>query len=215
MMKTIKTTKPTTRPDIWLIVDLEATCWEDGIMPNGERQSVDNMEIIEIGCAVARESGEILDSRSIFVRPTENPILTPFCTSLTAITQEMVNGSFSLDLVMSSMNKYVLEYDLKGWCSWGDYDRRMFEAQTQRLGCYLDLLSFPHVNIKKLWVASTGHSKKRSGLMNALERHGLEFDGHYHRGVDDARNMARLLPFMNWDLKDQFITLGQPRKSEW
>ena len=198
----------------WLIIDLEATCWEDGIMPNGERQSVDTMEIIEIGCAVAKEDGELLHSLSIPVRPTENPILTPFCSSLTSITQEMVNRALTLDLVMSDMNEYVLEYDLAGWCSWGDYDRRMFEAQTQRLGCDLNLLTFPHVNIKKLWAASTGHSKKRSGLMNALERHGLEFEGHYHRGIDDACNMARLLPFMNWNLKDQFTTAGQPRSTE-
>ena len=126
----------------------------------------------------------------------------------------MVNHALTLDLVMDDLHQFVAEYDLAGWCSWGDYDRRMFEAQTQRLGCYLDLLSFPHVNIKKLWVASTGHSKKRSGLMNALARHGLEFEGHYHRGIDDACNMARLLPFMNWDLQDQFTTPGQPRKPE-
>lgn len=61
--------------NIWMIIDLEATCWEDGIMPNGERQSVDTMEIIEIGCAVAKENGELLHSHSITVRPTENPLL--------------------------------------------------------------------------------------------------------------------------------------------
>ena len=44
----------------WLIVDLEVTCWEDGIIPNGESQSVDTMEIIEIGCAVAKENGGFL-----------------------------------------------------------------------------------------------------------------------------------------------------------
>ena len=167
------------------------------------------MEIIEIGCAVAKEDGELLHSHSIQVRPTENPILTPFCTSLTSITQDMVDRALTLDLVMSDMNTYVFEYDLAGWCSWGDYDRRMFEIQTQRLGCDLDLLSLPHVNIKKLWTASTGHSKKRNGLMNALARHDLTFEGHYHRGIDDARNMARLLPFMNWGLKDQFTTPGR------
>jgi inhibitor of KinA sporulation pathway (predicted exonuclease) len=36
-----------------LIIDLEATCWEYRQTPNGEAQSNDNMEIIEIGCALA------------------------------------------------------------------------------------------------------------------------------------------------------------------
>ena len=32
-----------------LVVDLEATCWESRRAPNGEPQSVTNMEIIEFG----------------------------------------------------------------------------------------------------------------------------------------------------------------------
>ena len=52
----------------WLIVDLEATCWEDGLMPNGEHQSVGTMEIIEIGCAVAKENGGFLHKSKKFLR---------------------------------------------------------------------------------------------------------------------------------------------------
>jgi len=36
-----------------LIVDLESTCWETSRLPNGEHQNVENMEIIELGCALA------------------------------------------------------------------------------------------------------------------------------------------------------------------
>jgi len=45
-----------------LIVDLEATCWEISLLPSGERQSTENMEIIEFGCALATRAGELLDS---------------------------------------------------------------------------------------------------------------------------------------------------------
>src|SRR5690554_7139643 len=65
-----------------LIVDLEATCWESSRLPNGERQSIGNMEIIEFGCALATRTGELLDSRSFLVRPVRNPDLSAFCRSL-------------------------------------------------------------------------------------------------------------------------------------
>ncbi|KXO06381.1 hypothetical protein [Marinobacter excellens] len=35
-----------------LIVDLEATCWVSRFNPEGEPQSVHNIEIIEFGCGV-------------------------------------------------------------------------------------------------------------------------------------------------------------------
>jgi len=52
-----------------LIIDLEATCWEHRQAPNGEAQSNDHMEIIEIGCALATQQRELLDTRSFLVRP--------------------------------------------------------------------------------------------------------------------------------------------------
>ena len=56
-----------------LVVDLEATCWERRTAPSGERQGAHNMEIIEFGCALATRDGELLDSQSFLVRPTQNP----------------------------------------------------------------------------------------------------------------------------------------------
>ena len=76
-----------------LIVDLEATCWEMQRAPNGDSQSIHNMEIIEVGCALATRKGNLLDAHSFLVRPTRNPVLSDFCTELTGITQSMVDLS--------------------------------------------------------------------------------------------------------------------------
>jgi inhibitor of KinA sporulation pathway (predicted exonuclease) len=43
-------------------------------------------------------------------------------------------------------------------------------------------------------------------MAHALEFHGLALEGHHHRGVDDARNMVRLLPFMDWTLEAELLT---------
>jgi len=39
-------------------------------------------------------------------------------------------------------------------------------------------------------------AKRRSGLQAALAFHDLAFEGQHHRGIDDARNIARLLPWI-------------------
>ena len=56
-------------------------------------------------------------------------------------------------------------------------------------------LNGPHVNLKKAWRATT--RQRRTGLQSALAFHNLEFEGVHHRGIDDARNIARLLPFID------------------
>ena len=73
-----------------LVVDLEATCWES-TTPEGDPQSIHNMEIIEIGCALTNRQGAVLDKRAFIVRPERWPVLSAFCTELTHITQRMVD----------------------------------------------------------------------------------------------------------------------------
>lgn len=38
--------------------------------------------------------------------------------------------------------------------------------------------------------------KKKLGMARALEIAGLPLDGTHHRGIDDARNMAKLMPYI-------------------
>lgn len=51
------------------------------------------MEIIEFGSALATRTGNFLDSHSFLVQPTKNPQLCKFCTSLTGISQSMVDAA--------------------------------------------------------------------------------------------------------------------------
>ncbi|WP_228703949.1 hypothetical protein [Marinobacter nauticus] len=46
-----------------LTVDLEATCWGTRHTPDDAAQSLHNIEIIEIGCALANRKGDLLDSQ--------------------------------------------------------------------------------------------------------------------------------------------------------
>jgi inhibitor of KinA sporulation pathway (predicted exonuclease) len=91
------------------------------------------------------------------------------------------------------------------WCSWGNYDRLHLLAQSQLDDARPLPLNYPHLNLKRLWRRTTG-LKKKTGLSSALAFHDLTFEGNHHRGVDDARNIVRLLPFMDWSLESELLT---------
>ena len=45
----------------------------------------------------------------------------------------------------------------------------------------------------KTTVARALGRRKRFGLAEAVRRLGMEFEGSHHRGIDDARNIARVV----------------------
>jgi len=51
-----------------------------------------------------------------------------------------------------------------------------------------------HLNIKKEFAKV--QNIKSCGLDSALHCMNLELIGTHHRGIDDARNMSRLMPFI-------------------
>lgn len=78
----------------YIIVDLEATCWEGGTTP--ERQ-----EIIEIGAVrVCEQHFQPEDTFERFVRPMLEPELSGFCTWLAGIRQDDVAGAATLPEVL-------------------------------------------------------------------------------------------------------------------
>jgi len=119
----------------YLVIDLEATCDDQGSMPREET------EIIEIGAV-------LVDAAT----------LAP----------------------------------LGEWQSFV-HDRNQFRQDGARHGVGAPL-GKDHLNLKAELSRVNGLAEKL-GLGQALRRAGLRFQGTAHRGVDDARNIARLLPF--------------------
>jgi inhibitor of KinA sporulation pathway (predicted exonuclease) len=179
-----------------LVVDLEATCWDGHVEGTDRRQSVEDMEVIEFGCVVCNEAGEVVDSRSYFVRPQLHPILSDFCIKLTSIHQSDVENAPFYPEVIKMLNDWLIQYPLSGWASWGNYDKNQLGSELNRHGIAPSFLRLPHVNLKKSWNKGKKHLRN-AGPKVALEYHDLEFIGNYHRAIDDALNIARLLPFIN------------------
>jgi len=168
-----------------IIVDLEATCCDaDSIPPHA-------MEIIEIGAvAVRAEDGAPLAEFQSFVRPVRHLRLTPFCTQLTSIQQADVDGAQTFPEVVARLRAWLTPFSPYSWCSWGDYDRKQFvqDCAFHRVGFPF---AGPHRNLKTEFVAARGRPKKL-GVTEALHALGLTFEGTAHRGIDDARNIARI-----------------------
>jgi inhibitor of KinA sporulation pathway (predicted exonuclease) len=172
--------------DYYLIVDVEATCSNVGAVPRHE------MEIIEIGAVIQNSrTFEIESEFQAFVRPVRHPELTAFCTDLTGITQNDVASAPQFAEVLEAMKEWMYTFEDSLFGSWGDYDRTQFQQD-----CEYHAIGYPfrsaHLNLKAEFSRTVG-LKKKLGLAEALRYHGLDFEGSHHRGLDDVKNIARVV----------------------
>ena len=175
--------------DYYLVLDLEATCC------NQETVKRHEMEIIEIG-AVMVEARDLttIDEFQTFIKPVRHPILTEFCKSLTSITQAQVDQAPNYIEAIALLKKWLSNYPNGVFGSWGDYDRNQFKQDSKYHQVPFPI-AYSHVNLKKKFTKVQGLSK-RCGMPEALELAGIALEGTHHRGIDDARNIAKLLPFI-------------------
>ncbi|WP_075259828.1 3'-5' exonuclease [Herbaspirillum camelliae] len=174
----------------YLVVDLEATCSDDGSI------TAENMEIIEIGACWASPSGEVLQRFQQFVKPLVNPALTPFCRALTGISQHDVDTAPLFATAAEKLFLFAEEHSdpQAVWMSWGAYDQKQL-VRDSSLHQVKFPIAFPHQNAKKMF-AKNQKIGKEVGMAKACELAGFSLLGQHHRGLDDAVNIARLLPFI-------------------
>ena len=170
----------------YLIIDLEATCADDGSLPREE------MEIIEIGGVMLHaQSLEPESEFQTFVRPVRHPVLTDFCKELTKIRQSDVESAPSFAEAVDAMKRWMFQYEDPLFCSWGNYDRTQYLQDCEYHGVAYPFRS-GHLNLKEEF-SRAQNLRKRLGVAAALRRLGLQFEGTHHRAIDDARNIARIV----------------------
>jgi inhibitor of KinA sporulation pathway (predicted exonuclease) len=175
--------------DYFLIVDLEATCCDQQTIPRHE------METIEIGAVIVESSTlKTVDEFCTFIRPERHPQLTSFCQQLTSISQKDVDAATNFPKAILAFKDWLYQYSNFVFCSWGDYDKHQLLQDSQFHSSPMPI-GAEHINIKRLFSKSQGLTKKY-GMAGALKLAEMELEGTHHRGIDDARNMARLMPFI-------------------
>lgn len=167
-----------------IIFDLEATCEDRNITPR-----FDN-EIIEIG-AVKVIDGAVVDEFQTFVRPQRTSVLTTFCKELTSISQGDVDVAPTFPEALNAFRQWaskdVSEYVL---ASWGFYDRKQIEKDARHHGVSWSELR-THRSLKHEY-QDIRRLKRPIGMKGALQKEGIPLDGTHHRGIDDARNIAKI-----------------------
>lgn len=168
----------------FIIFDLEATCWL-GRPPHGIT------EIIEIGAVKYNGYGEQIGKFNKFIKPTVNPILSPFCKKLTSIQQEDVDRGNTFARVIEEFRDWIDIYsDDYLLCSWGAFDKILLrndcllhKAETEWLHA--------HIDVKRQF-----HTYKKSpdeyGLKRSLKMEGFDFTGTPHRAISDAENLGKI-----------------------
>jgi inhibitor of KinA sporulation pathway (predicted exonuclease) len=191
------------------ILDFEATCDDRNL---GGDWDITKQEIIEFPVALLDiELGRVVDEFHTFVRPMVQPQLTAFCTGLTSICQDQVDGQPTISEVAERFEAWCQTHGLNEknclMVTCGDWDlRRMWTAQV---GLQPNLKT-PAVfrywcNIKKVF---SGHmNRKATGMMGMLGIAGLEHIGQHHLGIDDVRNLCRVAQWL--------LERGVPFEASW
>jgi inhibitor of KinA sporulation pathway (predicted exonuclease) len=153
------------------VIDLEGTC---GVQS-------EERETIEIGAVLGDDGFQTL------VCPTRH-IITDLCFEVTGITQQDVDSAPMFPEAMSLFLQW-LGGRADGFCSWGPYDPWQLKTDCRYHG--LDYPFRRHVDLSRLFTRKYGRRRGHRGAMKIL---GIEPEGCHHRGLDDARNIARMLP---------------------
>lgn len=176
-----------------VVLDFEATC-DDNDAPNPQ-------EVIEFPSVLVDVQARcVVDEFSTFVKPVHHPVLRPFCTALTSITQADVQEApvFAdvLDAHQAWLASHGVTADNAVITTCGDWDmNRMFVAQCRVAEPPVRILAPLYVrwaNLKVLYCDVTGEGRA-PGMPGMLRAMDLPLVGHHHRGIDDCRNLARLL----------------------
>lgn len=178
-----------------MVVDLECTCFRDEDLdkPSGWEANKDQ-EITEIGaCIIQLPELKIVATEPFLVQP--DGLMGVFCKELTTLTYDHVKDRPRLAGVLDELCAWAKahKFDIRSmpWGSWGDYDRVQLFRECARKG-----LKYPfgraHYNIKGLYSMLTGQGHG-FGMARALEQLDIPLEGTHHRGVDDAKNTAKIL----------------------
>lgn len=171
----------------FLVMDFEATCErDDRSWPN---------EIIEFPAVLLdANSLEVVDEFRAFVRPTERPRLTAFCTELTGIRQADVDGAQPLPAVLRDFITWLGSHGLEQAVlpvTCGNWDLQFMlpvECGRKSLG-YPEAL-WRWCNIKDFFWQAT--YQRAHGMAEMLKMLSLPLIGRHHSGIDDSRNIARI-----------------------
>ncbi len=175
------------------VLDFEATCWDSN--PRLDRQ-----EIIEFPSVLYELTslGEVkfVGEFSKYVKPILEPVLSNFCIELTGITQEQVNKSQPIEIVYKEhyqwLTSNVPEKSEIYIITCGAWDlKTMLPKEVKNKKLPYPQVYKRYINIKAEF--EYFYKKKAGGMGGMLNFLGLRLEGRHHSGIDDTKNIAKIL----------------------
>ncbi|RUP52122.1 exonuclease [Jimgerdemannia flammicorona] len=194
-----------------LILDFEATCENTArILPQ---------EIIEFPVLIYDLSTDAVTATfHEYVRPVAHPKLTQFCMELTGITQDTVDAAEPFPAVWSRLHAFLASHNFINldptststlssfaFLTCGNWDlKTMLPAQLAYTSTVHDP-SIPMtppshfcrwINVKQAFAECYKMKKWPRGMTDMLSQKKLELEGRHHSGIDDCKNIARIVKTM-------------------
>eukprot|EP01102_Stenamoeba_stenopodia_P016370 TRINITY_DN571_c0_g1_i1.p1 TRINITY_DN571_c0_g1~~TRINITY_DN571_c0_g1_i1.p1 ORF type:complete len:284 (+),score=70.75 TRINITY_DN571_c0_g1_i1:47-898(+) len=213
--------------DYICVLDFEATC-DDKIKLE--------QEIIEFpGVLIHIKERKIVSEHQNYCKPVVHPKLTRFCTELTGIQQEWVDKAPVFREAFQNYEKWLSDNGIARdgesgpsvvFVTCGDWDlKTMLPSQLRTLknsanpeDRKLAESKLPNrysqwINIKNAFQTFKGMKRQPRGMTDMLDLLNLKLDGRHHSGIDDCRNIAKIvLQLLNEGYEPQLTWTARPPK---
>jgi ERI1 exoribonuclease 3 len=174
------------------VLDFEATCWKGSARRN-------DMEIIEFPSVLYKvnedtNTQEFISEFAKYVKPTKN-IISDFCTELTGITNEKVKDADKIHIVYKEHMEWLKkhcgeEHIVIATCGKWDLSTMLpNEIMNKRLPVCKYYSTY--INVKDEF--SYVYKQKVRGMTDMLTYLKLKLEGRHHSGIDDTRNIAKIM----------------------
>ncbi len=176
-------------PEKFILLDTEYTAWE-GSQERAWSGPGEFKEIIQIG-AIKVDGARFasLGECMAYVRPVHNPILSPYITKLTGITQETLESKgVSLGEALQELALFCEGLPL---LSFGN-DKRTIEENCTLIGIPSPLSTLPTKDVRELFL-SCGVDPKGYTSGTIVTRFGISPPDTVHDALGDMRNLLTAL----------------------
>lgn len=171
--------------NMYIIIDLEATCWKS----SDKREN----ETIELGAVLIDKNYKTLAEYQAFIKPVRNPVLSEFCKNLTSIKQEEVDNADIFPITFEKFTKWLTTTAKCNignivFCSWGYYDKKQLKKD-----CAFHDIKYPfseHRSLKHEFAKR--RNMKTVGMKRGLRICGIKLKGTHHRALSDAKNITKI-----------------------
>lgn len=194
------------------ILDFEATCWNDNGIENKDKSQIEIIEFPSILYKLQNNKLEKIGEFHEYVKPIINPVLSEFCTELTGIKQETVDKA---DIFPNVFNRHynwiktnVLNLEKLTFLTCGAWDLKIQLPRELNNKKIKNKEAYSHfINIKDEF--EYFYKNKAYGMDGMLKYLKLTLDGKHHSGIDDCRNISKILIKMvedgHTDFKNYFV----------